>query len=94
MHHKMIEVFMLFRLISQLIVIGLCAMLFGFAFNTFLIPLVTAEPIFYPFRASYASYDYRWTNFPLSTGIIRLKSLLLYRSIPINLPSSSINTSA
>lgn len=29
---------MLFRLISQLIVIGLCAMLFGFAFNTFLIP--------------------------------------------------------
>lgn len=54
MHHKMIEVFMLFRLISQLIVIGICAMLFGFAFNTFLIPLVTAEPIFYPFRASYA----------------------------------------
>ncbi|SMQ65136.1 Uncharacterized membrane-anchored protein YitT, contains DUF161 and DUF2179 domains [Bacillus sp. OV166] len=29
---------MLFRLISQLIVIGLCSMLFGFAFNTFLIP--------------------------------------------------------
>ncbi|MEH7481412.1 YitT family protein [Neobacillus drentensis] len=29
---------MLFRLISQMIVIGLCAMLFGFAFNAFLIP--------------------------------------------------------
>ncbi|MBT2697388.1 YitT family protein [Bacillus sp. ISL-40] len=28
----------MFRLIFQLIVIGLCSMLFGFAFNTFLIP--------------------------------------------------------
>ncbi len=34
----MIEVFRLFRLIFQMIVIGLCSMLFGFAFNTFLIP--------------------------------------------------------
>ena len=36
--YKMIEVFLLFRLIFQMIVIGLCSMLFGFAFNTFLIP--------------------------------------------------------
>ncbi len=37
-HHKKIEVFKLLRLIFQMIVIGLCSMLFGLAFNTFLIP--------------------------------------------------------
>jgi uncharacterized membrane-anchored protein YitT (DUF2179 family) len=31
-------VFILFRLVFQIIIIGLCAILYGFAFNTFLIP--------------------------------------------------------